>query len=384
MGRLAQLIQRFGTAMPPGLVSAPAVPTVSFVGSTRYVKLPPGIVGRIQMLRDGVPIAGAKSAGRVGDYLYKLQAADNGKIITAQVTDSLVESDGPRRFSMGVKESERNAIYIQYDEELQSLPAPSAFTVRGTLRFAKVLQSVSLIGTSLVKLVFNTNFVREDEPLLDYVVPGTNPIRDLLGNPAPAFTGVRVFLEMRNPDPLEEFGETFTHVAGGGGFVVNPIHGDQDALNYTAQAVYPWQNPWVRGGSGNAPTLVERDYGWVEMRAQDSLNVAREISLTDGGSGWRYEQPYGARLYGGVVQAKTNGTLVGSPFTFTTPSLDCIVMVMRNKDTSLVMKTSEDRGQTWTTRHTFATPCTRSMTARFATDSKTVPIIGVAGHGYHV
>lgn len=379
MARLTQLIARFGTGMPPNLVGG-VTPIVTVVGSTRYVKLPAGVVGRIQMLRNGMIIVGAKSRGRVGDYLYKLQSLDNNAAITVQITDLIIETDGPRRFAIFVPENDTYSVLIEHDETLMSLPSGSAYSMGGVLKTAKSNPTVSLFAPGVIKLTYVTTFQREDRPRLTYVPPATNAVRDVLENLSAEFTNVLVVVQ--SPDPIPAFqrpGTGVAYVQGAGGWLSDASVSVLDAQSYSAEAIPEYLVPAVPSQS---VALYQYLPGWIEMRVQDSLAIVRGIAISSGQSTRQTEFTYHARQSSGQVQAYSNNVLVGSAYVFPSPSLLCVVRVIRNRLGVIEMQTSEDDAQTWTTRHVFVNNSDALLQPRFYNYSRTVPIIGVALYNF--
>jgi PKD repeat protein len=355
-----------------GYVSV-AAPATFIVGQTLYVNLPAGMVGTIQIQRDGVDIAGAVSAAGVGSYAYTLVTADDGHTLTPLVTSIAWETTAPRRFSIALTVAEPDTIIVAYDENLNTTaPATSAFTLAGSIATAKTLSTVTIVG-NLVKLKYDSRFVPGDQPILSYAVPGSNPIKDLAHTPnsAPAFTSVYVANQFPLPATictLNSTGSVYStpgvYSVGGGGFVNNGIGGD---LNYAMRPCL--------AAYGDHQIRLEED-GWIEMRVTDTSAVVRQIGF---GGDYVSNMPFAALLASGHVQAKVNGSTVGSPYTFATPGAACRVRLYRAMPTGTVtMDTSEDGGVTWTTRYTFTATNNGELVGTAMTTSSSVAIVGVA------
>ena len=83
-----------------------------------------------------------------------------------------------------------NLLVLTYDEALDggSVPATSDFTIGGT---AVSVNTVAISGMS-VTLTLSAAVTSGDTVTVSYVVPGTNPLRDVAGNNAAALTNAVV------------------------------------------------------------------------------------------------------------------------------------------------------------------------------------------------
>jgi hypothetical protein len=341
------------------------------VGQTLYVNLPSGMVGTIQIQRNGVSIAGALSAASVGSYAYTIVAADADCALTPLVTSIAWDTAAPRRFSTAVQIAEPNKIAYTYDENLDptSVPATSDFAaLTGTIATAKTATAVEVVG-NICKVTYSSNFVPGDQPIAGYT-PGTNKLRDLAHTPnnAVAFSGIYVWNNYPPPATAGTLATTeTTYSVGGGGFVSSGVGGN---FNYAARlhlAAY---------GDHGVQLLEE---GWIEMQVADSNATVRAIGLNSSGSDYLLNFAECVRLASGVVRAYALSTAVGSPYTFASPSALCRVRLFRAMPVgTITMETSEDGGVSWTTRYTFAATDGGVMWPLIVTQSATVAVIGAA------
>lgn len=351
-------------------------------GDSLTVTLPQGVKGTIQMTRDGSAIGGAVSAAGSTTYAYTVVAADDGKAIGVEASSLVfyntvnVAAGGdivaPVRFSIAIKDTAPSVIELTYNELLTESPAPatSAFTVGGTLGTAKTVSSIT-ITQNVVYLTCSSNFVSGDAPTLTYVVPGSDKVRDVAGNLAPAFSAIAV---ANGLPALADTGTINTrsltvYGSGGGGFVqiITPIQ------------YYGGVSESAFGSSSHYAKLAADTTGWIEMQCSDTNAAVRSIGIQNtGGSNHLTEMDYAIRFASSIAVPYSNGAALSSGHTFASPSSSCLVRLYRSATTGTVTaQFSEDSGTTWTIFHTFTTTTTELLFPHFYTSSQTIAIIGV-------
>ena len=118
-------------------------------------------------------------------YLEQL-TSDATAVVAADTTRPMLSSATVRG----------TVLTLVYDEPLDEglVPAVSAFTLAGT---TATVTAVSVMGRTVILTL--TAAPTETDVRLTYTVPGTNPVQDKAGNPAPEFTDELV--TRRNPPP---------------------------------------------------------------------------------------------------------------------------------------------------------------------------------------
>jgi hypothetical protein len=135
----------------------------------------------------------------------------------------------PGIVTVSVESAEPNKVLLAYGETLDSgsVPATSAYTVtvNGSSR---TISSVAITGAN-VKVTFGgAAVISTDTIVLNYTVPGSNPIQDVAGNDAAALTAVTVG----------------NNVAGGGVTWVD--------VDFTGAATEASTNKWTGTSGGDA------------------------------------------------------------------------------------------------------------------------------------
>ena len=368
-------------------------PVVRVLNGKLYVTLPDGMVGRIYIQRDGVDIGPttnafgqavgpAVSADGVGSYEYLPRPEDEGKSLTPRVVNIGWEANPPKLYSLYVSTDEPSTTIAVFNENLlaSSVPAPSCFTLSGTVETPKTAVSVTVSG-NVRRVVWSSSFAPGDKPVETYTPPGVNALSDRarVPNAVAAYTR-HVFNEFPVPaTPVLLRTDESVYAVGGGGFV--------NAASNATTAFFPRIEQFGREDNvratkqANFRAQIAED-GWAEMAVADADPASRAVGF--GGSPTLGGMTACARLSGGTVTAYVGSTNTRASYTFASPSLLCRVRVRRVLPSGVItMDTSETGGRTWTTRYTFPSKSlAEDLLGFFYSNSPTVAIRGAALQGY--
>ena len=357
-------------------------PEVRLENGRLYVVLPPGIVGKIYIQRNGVDIPAergvadvllpaAVSADGVGAYEYIPRDADkvDGVSLTPRVINIRYETNPPRLYSLRVTEAEPFVVLATYDENLleSSVPHAAAFSIPGN-----ICLEVAVAG-NVVRCTYANRFVPGQVPMQTYT-PGAIKIVDRahVPNAAPGYTSA-VFCEFPEPATPVMLRTTESNYAVGGGGFVN--------VTGTGQAFVPRMEEYglIDDRATNFPPIINDD-GWVECQVSDSNAALRIVGL---GEGEAYGIGNAIHIQGGVATVYVGSTSTRVSHTFASPSSLCRVRVRRVVPSGRITADfSEDGGVSWTTFYTYSGKSTaQGIRGAFYTASSTVAIVGAAMQG---
>ena len=218
---------------------------------------------------DGIAIGASKLTLNGGTILDGSDAA--ALTHAAVAADDSHKVDGVRPVLRDAEQDEPNArvrwriVTLHYDEDIDDpgTTPTSTFTVNVN-GSAATITDIQVIGGDL-RLILSSSVAASDTVTVTYVVPATDPIRDLAGNAALALTDQAV----TNVTPIAR---TVSSIS----FTSNPGADETYAVGDTIEATVTFSGE-VSKASGDAALTLELDIGGTP---RDAVSISGSISAT--------------------------------------------------------------------------------------------------------